>query len=165
MAKILVYNNDNNRMETYYRGENEAMPYNSRQNLNRWRIQADLAKAQHYGLVNVLCSLGTAKDIFLVSLFQQDLHLKDLGKVVMVFNHSTMQEQHLMYARLVLLLKELVLEIVRKIREFGHMQSLHHLHLHGYILTNVLLDLHVQAGGFPQVKRGSVRNVYINCTR
>lgn len=29
MAKILVYNNDNNRMETYYRGENEAMPYNT----------------------------------------------------------------------------------------------------------------------------------------
>lgn len=28
MAKILIYNNDNNRMETYYRGENEAMPYN-----------------------------------------------------------------------------------------------------------------------------------------
>ena len=30
MAKILVYNNDNNRMETYYRGESEAMPYNTR---------------------------------------------------------------------------------------------------------------------------------------
>lgn len=29
MAKILVYNNDNHRMETYYRGENEAMPYNN----------------------------------------------------------------------------------------------------------------------------------------
>lgn len=28
MAKILIYNNDANRMETYYRGENEAMPYN-----------------------------------------------------------------------------------------------------------------------------------------
>ena len=28
MAKIIVYNNDNNRMETYYRGEQEAMPYN-----------------------------------------------------------------------------------------------------------------------------------------
>ena len=27
MAKILVYNNDTNRMETYYRGESEAMPY------------------------------------------------------------------------------------------------------------------------------------------
>ncbi len=27
MAKILVFNNDTNRMETYYRGENEAMPY------------------------------------------------------------------------------------------------------------------------------------------
>lgn len=27
MAKIIVYNNDINRMETYYRGEQEAMPY------------------------------------------------------------------------------------------------------------------------------------------
>lgn len=29
MAKILVYNNSTNRMETYYRGESQAMPYNS----------------------------------------------------------------------------------------------------------------------------------------
>lgn len=29
MAKILVYNNNINKMETYYRGENERMPYNS----------------------------------------------------------------------------------------------------------------------------------------
>lgn len=29
MAKILVYNNDTNRIETYWRGENEAMPYNT----------------------------------------------------------------------------------------------------------------------------------------
>lgn len=29
MAKILVYNNNFNRMETYYRGENQIMPYNS----------------------------------------------------------------------------------------------------------------------------------------
>ena len=28
MAKILVYNNDTNRMETYYRGEAQPMPYN-----------------------------------------------------------------------------------------------------------------------------------------
>ena len=27
MAKILVYNENSNRMETYYRGLNEAMPY------------------------------------------------------------------------------------------------------------------------------------------
>ena len=27
MATIKIYNNDDNRMETYYRGENEAMPY------------------------------------------------------------------------------------------------------------------------------------------
>ena len=29
MAKILVFNNDTDRMETYYRGEAEAMPYNT----------------------------------------------------------------------------------------------------------------------------------------
>lgn len=29
MAKIIVYNNDTNRMEVYYRGENENMPYNT----------------------------------------------------------------------------------------------------------------------------------------
>ncbi len=29
MAKILVYNNDTDRMETYYRNEDEAMPYNT----------------------------------------------------------------------------------------------------------------------------------------
>ena len=33
MAKILVYNNSSNRMETYYRGENEAMPYNTNRTL------------------------------------------------------------------------------------------------------------------------------------
>ena len=29
MATIKVFNNDENKMETYYRGENEAMPYNT----------------------------------------------------------------------------------------------------------------------------------------
>ena len=29
MAKILVYNNDTNRMITFYKGLEEAMPYNS----------------------------------------------------------------------------------------------------------------------------------------
>ena len=29
MAKILIYNNNTNRMETYFRDENQAMPYNS----------------------------------------------------------------------------------------------------------------------------------------
>ena len=33
MAKILIYNNNANRMETYYRGLNEAMPYNSNRTL------------------------------------------------------------------------------------------------------------------------------------
>ncbi len=29
MAKIIVFNNDTDRMETYYRGENDPMPYNT----------------------------------------------------------------------------------------------------------------------------------------
>ena len=29
MAKIIVYNNDTDRMETFYRGEDESMPYNT----------------------------------------------------------------------------------------------------------------------------------------
>ena len=29
MAKIIVYNNDTDRMENYYRGEQEPMPYNT----------------------------------------------------------------------------------------------------------------------------------------
>lgn len=33
MAKILIYNQDTNRMETFYRGENKAMPYNANRTL------------------------------------------------------------------------------------------------------------------------------------
>ena len=33
MAKILVFNNDTNRMETYYREESQAMPYNNNRTL------------------------------------------------------------------------------------------------------------------------------------
>ena len=33
MAKIIVFNNDSDRMETYYRGENESMPYNTNNTL------------------------------------------------------------------------------------------------------------------------------------
>lgn len=33
MAKILVFNNDTDRIETYYKGESEAMPYNANRTL------------------------------------------------------------------------------------------------------------------------------------
>jgi hypothetical protein len=33
MARIIVFNNDTNRMENYYRGENESMPYNTNRTL------------------------------------------------------------------------------------------------------------------------------------
>ena len=48
MAKILVFNNDTNRMETYYRGEAEPMPYNTNGTL-RVRI--------FYGLQKGVCKV------------------------------------------------------------------------------------------------------------
>ncbi len=33
MAKILVFNNNTDRIETYYRGESELMPYNINETL------------------------------------------------------------------------------------------------------------------------------------
>lgn len=33
LAKIIIYNNDTNRMEVYYRGEEQAMPYNTNNTL------------------------------------------------------------------------------------------------------------------------------------
>lgn len=38
MAKILIFNNDTDRMETYYRGEAEPMPYNYKWNIKSKRI-------------------------------------------------------------------------------------------------------------------------------
>ena len=38
MARIIVFNNDTNRMENYYRNENEAMPYNANRSLTVPRI-------------------------------------------------------------------------------------------------------------------------------
>lgn len=61
-----------------------------------------------------------------------------------------------MLLRLGQMLKERYLEIVLKILEFGHMLNLPLLRQHGYILIKELFRQHVAAGGFPQVKRGSV---------
>ena len=41
MAKILVYNNYSNRMETYYRGLSEAMPYNANRTLTVKEFRAN----------------------------------------------------------------------------------------------------------------------------
>ena len=41
MAKIIVYNNDTNRMETYYKGEQEAMPYVTNRTLKVSEFRGD----------------------------------------------------------------------------------------------------------------------------
>ena len=65
MAKILVFNNDTDRMETYYRGEAEPMPYNTN------------------GTLRVREFRGTSKGIFMEAQYRLDLHLKDHMKEVM----------------------------------------------------------------------------------
>ena len=48
MAKIVVYNNDTDRMEIYYRGENEAMPYNTNGTL---KVKEFRGSSKRYTLV------------------------------------------------------------------------------------------------------------------
>ena len=52
MAKILVFNNDTDRMETYYRGEAEAMPYNTNGTL---RVREFRGSSKS----NILCIINT----------------------------------------------------------------------------------------------------------
>ena len=48
MARIIVFNNDANRMENYYRNENEAMPYNANRTLKDHGNGGHGSQSQHY---------------------------------------------------------------------------------------------------------------------
>ena len=85
MAKILIYNQNTNRMETFFRGENEAMPYNTYGTLKVKEFRGssksnilwtDLRTMQawnsqtYYGQQKGQCKVGIAKDIFLGHQYQ-----------------------------------------------------------------------------------------------
>ena len=65
---LFDFNNDTDRMETYYRGESEPMPYNTNGTL-RVRELGDLVIHQLYGQLKEQCRVGIAEDIYMVLQF------------------------------------------------------------------------------------------------
>ena len=81
MAKILVYNNNTNRMETYYRSENQRMPYNNNSTLT-------------------VRELGIVLDIYMADQFMLVMLLKGHGKVVMEHFLNIMPDLLLMWDKI-----------------------------------------------------------------
>lgn len=69
MAKIIVFNNDSDRMETYYRGESEPMPYNTNGTL-RVREFRGSSNSQTLWTTKGQCKVGIVKDMYMAQLFQ-----------------------------------------------------------------------------------------------
>ena len=83
MAKILVYNSNSNRMETYYRGLSEAMPYITNRTLTVLQI--------YCGLVEKQWGLGIVLEVYMEEEFLWDLLSSAHGKVGMQTSHNIMQ--------------------------------------------------------------------------
>ena len=64
MAKILVFNNDLNRMETYYRGENEAMPYNTNRTLTVGEFRGSSGSPTLWTTKRAMQSFNTTRYLF-----------------------------------------------------------------------------------------------------
>lgn len=64
MAKILIYNNDTNRMEVYYRGENEAMPYNTNSTLKVKEFRGSSRSQTLWTEKNVMRSWNSQRYIY-----------------------------------------------------------------------------------------------------
>ena len=87
MAKIIVFNNDTNRMETYYRDVSQAMPYNNNRTLT---VEAQ-AEVLHFGQQKGQCKVLIQQDFYLALQYQLDLHLKDHGRADTEVKVSIMQ--------------------------------------------------------------------------
>lgn len=64
MAKILVFNNDTNRMETYYRNENEAMPYNANRSLTVREFRGSSGSPTLWTTKRAMQSFNTTRYLF-----------------------------------------------------------------------------------------------------
>lgn len=64
MAKIKVYNNDTNRMETYYRGEEEPMPYNTNGTLKVKEFRGSSRSPLLWTEKNVMTAWNSQRYIF-----------------------------------------------------------------------------------------------------
>ena len=73
MAKILIYNQDTNRMETFYRDENDSMPYNVNRTLKvkefRGSSKSNILWTDKRTMQAWNSKHGIAKDIFMELLY------------------------------------------------------------------------------------------------
>lgn len=99
MAKILVFNNDTDRMETYYRGESEPMPYNTNGTLRVREFRGSSKSNILWTTKRTMQSWNSQRYVFGL-LFLLVLLLKDLMKADMEIKVSIMLVQHLMLVKL-----------------------------------------------------------------
>ena len=64
MAKIIVFNNDTDRMETYYRNENEAMPYNNNRTLTVGEFRGSSNSPTLWTTKRAMQSFNTTRFLF-----------------------------------------------------------------------------------------------------
>ena len=64
MAKIIVFNNDTNRMETYYRGESERMPYNANGTLTVGEFRGSSKSPTLWTTKRAMQSFNTTRYLF-----------------------------------------------------------------------------------------------------
>lgn len=64
MAKILVFNNDTNKMETYYRNESEAMPYNANRTLTVGEFRGSSGSPTLWTTKRAMQSFNTTRYLF-----------------------------------------------------------------------------------------------------
>ena len=64
MAKIIVFNNDTDRMETYYRNENEAMPYNANRTLTVREFRGSSGSPTLWTTKRAMQSFNTTRYLF-----------------------------------------------------------------------------------------------------
>ena len=80
MAKIIVFNNDTDRMETYYRNEADPMPYNTNSTLKVREFRGSSKSNILWTTKRTMQSWNSQRYILEVQ-FQLVLHLKDHMKV------------------------------------------------------------------------------------
>ena len=113
MARIIVFNNDLDRMETYTRAESDPMPYNTNGTL---RVREFRGSSKS----NILWTTKRTMQSW-NSQYRLDLHSKDLMKEDMVINLNIMQELHLMLGKHCQVQEEERYIIVLEILVYGHM--------------------------------------------
>lgn len=64
MAKIIVFNNDTNRMEVYYREENQPMPYNANRSLTVGEFRGSSGSQTLWTTKRAMQSFNTTRYLF-----------------------------------------------------------------------------------------------------